>query len=144
MEYYLAIKKNNAICSNMDGPRDCHTEWSKSDRKGDISCDIPYVWNPKINDTDELRKQNQTHRFREWTCVCQREGWGEGIVGCDGQVRTAIFQMDNQQGSTVAQGTLLHAMPQPGWEGSLGENGHMHTYGWVPSLFIWHYHKIVC
>ena len=35
MEYYSAIKKeqNNAICSNMDGPRDCHTEWSKSDRE---------------------------------------------------------------------------------------------------------------
>ena len=34
MEYYLAIKKewNNAICSNMDGPRDCHTEWSKTER----------------------------------------------------------------------------------------------------------------
>ena len=32
MEYYSAIKKqNNAICSNMDEPRDCHTEWSKSD-----------------------------------------------------------------------------------------------------------------
>ena len=28
MEYYSAIKKNNAICSNMDKPRDCHTEWS--------------------------------------------------------------------------------------------------------------------
>ena len=28
MEYYSAIKKtqNNAICSNMDGPRDSHTE----------------------------------------------------------------------------------------------------------------------
>ena len=28
MEYYSALKKegNNAICSNMDGPRDCHTE----------------------------------------------------------------------------------------------------------------------
>ena len=28
MEYYSAIKEeqNNAICSNMDGPRDCHTE----------------------------------------------------------------------------------------------------------------------
>ena len=28
MEYYSAIKKeqNNAICSSMDGPRDCHTE----------------------------------------------------------------------------------------------------------------------
>ena len=31
MEYYSAIKKNNAICSNMDGPRDCYTEWSKSE-----------------------------------------------------------------------------------------------------------------
>ena len=28
VEYYSAIKKNEiiAICSNMDGPRDCHTE----------------------------------------------------------------------------------------------------------------------
>ena len=28
MEYYSAIKKtpNNAICSNMEGPRDCHTK----------------------------------------------------------------------------------------------------------------------
>ena len=23
---------DNAICSNMDGPRDCHTKWSKSDK----------------------------------------------------------------------------------------------------------------
>ena len=23
---------NNAICSYMNGPRDCHTEWSKSDK----------------------------------------------------------------------------------------------------------------
>ena len=26
MEYYLAIKKNNAICSNMDATRDYHTK----------------------------------------------------------------------------------------------------------------------
>ena len=25
-------KWNNAICSNMDEPRYCHTEWSKSDK----------------------------------------------------------------------------------------------------------------
>ena len=37
-EYYSAIKKeqNNAICSNMDGPRDDHTEWSKPDRERQI------------------------------------------------------------------------------------------------------------
>ena len=31
----------------MDGPRDCHTEWSKSDREGQISYDIAYMWNLK-------------------------------------------------------------------------------------------------
>ena len=35
MKYYTVIKKknqNNAICSNMDGPRVCHTERSKSEK----------------------------------------------------------------------------------------------------------------
>ena len=37
-EYYLAIRAwNSTICSNMDGPRDCHTEWSKSDTERQIS-----------------------------------------------------------------------------------------------------------
>ena len=26
MEYYLTIKRNEIICSEVDGPRDCHTE----------------------------------------------------------------------------------------------------------------------
>ena len=36
-KYYSAIKKewNNAICSNMDRPRDCHTERSKSETEKD-------------------------------------------------------------------------------------------------------------
>ena len=34
MEYYSAIKGwNNAISNNMNGPRDCHTEWSKSEKE---------------------------------------------------------------------------------------------------------------
>ena len=62
MDYYSAIKKeqNNAICSNMDGPRDCHTEWSKSDREGEISDDIPYTWNLKRNDKNELILKTET------------------------------------------------------------------------------------
>ena len=36
MEYYSAIKKNEIPhCSDMDGPRECQTEWSKSDREGE-------------------------------------------------------------------------------------------------------------
>ena len=45
----LSHKKewNNAIFSNMDGPRDYHTKWSKSDRERQISYDIAYMWNLK-------------------------------------------------------------------------------------------------
>ena len=33
MEYYSDIKNNEILsfCSNMDGPKDYHTKWSKSD-----------------------------------------------------------------------------------------------------------------
>ena len=53
MEYDSAIRKNKAICSNIDGPRNCQTERSKSDR-GEIAYDIPYTWNLKGNHTNEL------------------------------------------------------------------------------------------
>ena len=45
----LSYKKeqNNAIYSSMDGPRDCHTEWSESDTERQISYDIAYMWNLK-------------------------------------------------------------------------------------------------
>ena len=38
-------EQNNAICSNMDGPRDCHTERSKSDTTDEHH--IAYIWNLK-------------------------------------------------------------------------------------------------
>ena len=54
MEYYSAIKKwNNSICSNVDGPRDCHTKWTKLDRQRQTSYDITYMWNLKY-DTNKL------------------------------------------------------------------------------------------
>ena len=40
----------------MDGPTDCHTELSKSDRKGELLCDILYMWTLKRKDTNELTK----------------------------------------------------------------------------------------
>ena len=57
----LSHKKewNNAICSNMDGPIDYHTKWSKSDRERQISYDITYMWNLK-NDTNEPIYKTET------------------------------------------------------------------------------------
>ena len=40
MGYYLAKEWSNAICSNMDGSRDHHTKWNKSERKRQMSYDI--------------------------------------------------------------------------------------------------------
>jgi len=34
--------------------RDCHTERNKSDSEGEISYDIPYMYNLKRNDTNKL------------------------------------------------------------------------------------------
>ena len=39
---------------NMAGPREWHTEWSKSDREREISYDIPYMWTLKGKDTNEI------------------------------------------------------------------------------------------
>ena len=47
MEGYSAIKTENiTTCSNMDGHRDGHTEWSKSDTERQIY-DIAYMGNLK-------------------------------------------------------------------------------------------------
>ena len=77
----LSHKKewNNAICSNMDGPRDCHTMWSKSDEERLISYDITYIWNLKKKIQMNLfTKQKQAHRHRKQTYGYQRGKRGEG------------------------------------------------------------------
>ena len=43
----LSHKKewNWVICRAVDGPRDCHTQWSKSEREKQISYINAYMWN---------------------------------------------------------------------------------------------------
>ena len=63
MEYCPAIKGNeiSAICSDTNGPRNDHTEISKSDRKGEILCDIPCIQNLNRNDTNKLIYKTETY-----------------------------------------------------------------------------------
>ena len=46
MEYYSAIKKewNWVICRDVDGPREYHREWSKSEREKQILYINAYMW----------------------------------------------------------------------------------------------------
>ena len=46
----------------------------KSDREGEISHSIPCMWNLKINDTNELTKQKETHRLRKQPIVAGGKG----------------------------------------------------------------------
>ena len=60
-EYYSSIKEQNkAICGNMDGSKDYHTQWSKSYRERQI-CDITYMWNLIKSDTKELIYKKETN-----------------------------------------------------------------------------------
>ena len=74
MEYYSAIKKSeNAICSNMDGPRDYHAEWSKGDRNSE--------WHPEYAESKKkwykrTYLQIKTDLENQLT-VAWRWGWGE-------------------------------------------------------------------
>ena len=47
---------NNAICNNMDGPRDYHAKWSKSKRETQIPYDITYMWNLKYGIDESIYK----------------------------------------------------------------------------------------
>ena len=74
-------EQNNAICSNRDGTRACHTKWSKSKRERQISYDVHLYVESKLRRKWTRMKPKQTHRHREQTCNCQRRR--EGRRGMD-------------------------------------------------------------
>ena len=48
--------RNNAICSNIDGPRDYHTKRNKSKTEIQIPYDITYMWNLKYDINEFIYK----------------------------------------------------------------------------------------
>ena len=60
VEYYSAMNKRGAICSNAAGPRGYHTEWSKSETEGQAPYDVTYMWKLKYA-TSEIIYELETH-----------------------------------------------------------------------------------
>lgn len=60
---------NNAICSNMGGPRDDGTKWGKSAK--DQHC-ITHTWNLNTTQLNSSTQQKQPHRHGAQTCGYQR------------------------------------------------------------------------
>ena len=86
---------NNAICSNMDGPRDYHTEWSQTE-KGKyhmiwLICGIlkkRYKWT-------YLQNRNRVKDVENKLMVT-RGKWGKDKLGdWDWHIHTSIYKIDN-------------------------------------------------
>lgn len=76
----LSQKKewDNAICADMDGPTDCHTEESKSDRE-DRCCFLWYHLHAKSKKTVQMNLfTKHSHRCRKQIYGYQGEGVVEG------------------------------------------------------------------
>ena len=103
----LSYKKewNRVICRDVDGSRDCHTEWSKSEREKHILCIDAYMWNlekwyrwtglhGRNWDTDVENKRTDTKGGKWW-------GGGGGVgmnwaIGIDMYTLMCIKLMTNK------------------------------------------------
>ena len=67
---FLIHKKewNNAICSNMDGPRDYHTKWSK--KKTNITWYHLYMESKKWYKWTHLQNRNRASLVAQWLRIC--------------------------------------------------------------------------
>ena len=70
-------EQNNAVCSSMNGPRDCLTERTKSEQK-DKYHDIAYTWNPEKSDTNEFNYKAEVESQMQKTSLWVPRDKGEG------------------------------------------------------------------
>ena len=112
----------------MDGPRDCHTRRSKSYRAGEISYDVPFMWNLKRNDTNQLTCK--TEKDRERTYGCQGAEQGEGIVRKFGVDMYMLLYLKwiTSKDLRCSTGNSAQCYVAAWMGGSLGENGYTYMY----------------
>ena len=89
------------ICRDVDGCRDCHTEWSKSEWEKQISYINTYMWNlekwyrwiglqGRNWDTDVENKRMDTKGGKR-----QRWWWCDELGAWDWHIYTNMYKMDN-------------------------------------------------
>ena len=70
----VLLSHKNVFYSNMDGPRDYHTEWSKSDREIQIPYDITYVKSKIWHKWTYLINRNRLIDMENRPTVTKEEG----------------------------------------------------------------------
>ena len=73
------------ICRDMDGPRECHTEWSKSEREKQISYNNAYMWNlEKWHRWSYLQSRNRDTDIENKCMDTKGDGGGMNLeIGID-------------------------------------------------------------
>ena len=72
---------NNAIYSHMDGARDYHIKWSKSEREKQIAYDNTSVWNLKYDTNENIYKTQITDMDNRFVAVKVEVGLGREGLG---------------------------------------------------------------
>lgn len=128
MDYYSVVK-NNVICSNMGGPRECHSEWSKSDRRN-IAWQPLYVESKERNDTKwtcTTEIDTQTSRTKLTVAGGEERGKGRWGVWYE-HVHRALFKLGDQQGPTAP---LRELCSVPAWVGGEFDGEGIRVYVWL-------------
>ena len=92
---------NWVICRDVDGPRDCHTEWSKSEREKQISCINTSMWTlekwyrwtglqGRNRDTDVGNKRMDTKEVKRVGRSGGGINWEIGLT-----IYTNMYKIDN-------------------------------------------------
>ena len=77
----------------MDGTRESHAEWSKSERERQIPYDITYIWN-LIYGTNDPFHRKENHGLGEQTCGGRGGGGGSGVDGALGAHRFRLLPLE--------------------------------------------------
>ena len=145
MDYYSAIKEwNNAICSNMDGPGDYYTKWSKSERERQIPYDFTYMWNLKciqINISMKQKTDSQIGRTDLWLPRGRRGEQGKDREFGISRGKLLYTGWKTTRSYCIAQGTIFNILWQKIMEKNMKKNINM--YNWVTLLYIKNQHNIV-
>ena len=79
----------------MDGPRDCQTEWNKSERERQISYGITYMWNLKEwYKWNYLQNRNRVTDVKNKLMVTKGER-GDKLGDWDWHIHTTVYKTDN-------------------------------------------------
>ena len=80
----------------MDGPRDSHTEWNKSDTERQIY-GITYMWNLKVGTNELIYKAKielQMYKINLWLPGGKGRG-RDKLEDWNWHIHTAIYKRDN-------------------------------------------------